>query len=104
MNNIQKFENRTMTALQAYAMVVQTEKQLKEQKAALVEKLLKKMEEYGLASFENEILRINYIAESESVTIDTKELLKNEPDLYHEIEDKYNKRTTKKAHVRITVK
>ena len=104
MNEVTKFEKKNMGAFQALAFVQQQRKELDAQEKHIKDTLLKSMEVYGITSVNNDIVRISYIPESESVSIDTKALKNEDPDLYHEIENKYNKRVKKKAYVRITVK
>ena len=104
MNEVTKFEEKNMGAFQALAFVQQQRKELDAREKHIKDTLLKRMEVYGITSVDNDIVRINYIPESESVSIDTKTFKNKEPDLYHEIENKYNKRVKKKAYVRITVK
>lgn len=103
-NSIEKFEEKNISAFQTLAMIEQSEKQLKAQKEEIKKILLNGMEEHNITSIDNDIVRINYVPESESVSLDTKALLKENPTLYHDIEAKYNKRTSRKAHIRITVK
>lgn len=103
-NSIEKFEERNMAAFQTLAMIAQSEKQLKAQKEEIKKILLDGMEKHNITSIDNDIVRINYIPESESVSLDTKALLKENPMLYHDIEAKYNKRTGRKAYIKITVK
>lgn len=103
-NAIEKFEHKNMAAFKTLAMIKTSEQQLKKQKEQIQELIFEGMQKNNIASIDNDIVRINLIPETESVSIDTKALLMSEPDLYHEIESKYNKKNTKKAHVRITVK
>ena len=62
------------------------------------------MELNGIASVDNEYVKISHIPETESVSLDTKALRADNPELFSDLMDKYNKRTKKKAYVRITVK
>ena len=104
MNAIEKFEKKNMAAFESLAFITKQQKQLKEQEAEIKGVLLAGMKKHNIASIDNEIVRINYIPESESVAIDTKKWRADDPDSYHEIEKKYNKRTKKSEYIRITVK
>lgn len=62
--------------------------------------ILKAMKEQGIKSFENDFLKLTYIAPSERETIDTKKLKKDLP----EIAQKYSKKISVKETVRITLR
>lgn len=76
------------------------DKKRKEAKATICEA----MEKYGVKVFENDILKLTYVAETSSVGIDSKNLKMNDPDLYADILDKYNKETKRGAYVKVTPK
>lgn len=61
--------------------------------------LLNAMEQNGIVKFESDGLRINYIAEVERETFDSKRFREDMPDLY----DEYVKFSTTKPSVRIKV-
>lgn len=58
------------------------------------------MGQFGIKSFENDILKVTYVAPTTKTTIDSKALKKDKPDIY----EKYAKTSNVKASVRITVK
>lgn len=58
------------------------------------------MGQFGIKSFENDILKVTYVAPTTKTTIDSKALKKDKPDVYK----KYAKTSNVKASVRITVK
>ena len=62
--------------------------------------ILKAMKEQGIKSFENDFLKLTYIAPSERETIDTTKLKKDLP----EIAQKYSKKISVKETVRITLR
>lgn len=64
------------------------------------QKLTSMMDAYGIKSFDNNILKVTFIAETTSTSIDTAKLKKEEP----EIAKKYAKTSKKSAYVRIDVK
>lgn len=67
-----------------------------ELKAALLEEL----ESRGIKSFENDKIKITYVAPSKRVTLDSKGVREKYPDIYEE----FSKETETKASVRITLK
>jgi seryl-tRNA(Sec) selenium transferase len=99
-----EFEQANLQAFKELAFLTESRKELEKKEKDIKETLLKGMEEHGIKSIDNEIVKITYIEPSESVSIDTKAFLAADPDLYREVEEKYNKRTTRKASVRVTVR
>ena len=104
MNEVTLFEEKNMSAFRTLAKLKEQKRQLDAEEKVINNMLLQRMQESNIASFDNDIVRINLIPETESVSLDTKALRKEDPDLYHDIENRYNKRVVKKAHIRITVK
>lgn len=66
----------------------------------LREALLKSMEDNGVKSFENDLLKVTYVAPTKRVSVDAKRLESDLPELFEE----YKKVSDVKANVRITVK
>lgn len=104
MNEVTLFEKKNMSAFRTLAKLKEQKRQLDAEEKVINNMLLQRMQESNIASVDNDIVRINLIPETESVSLDTKALRKEDPDLYHDIENRYNKRVVKKAHIRITVK
>jgi len=104
MNAIAKFEKKNMAVFEALADITKEKKALEEKERALKEDLLRAMEKYNVVSFDNDIIKISYVGESESVSIDTKALRAAEPETYPAIEMKYSKRTVRKPYIRFSVK
>ncbi len=104
MNEVTLFEEKNMSAFRTLAKLKEQKRQLDAEEKVINNMLLQRMQESNIASVDNDIVRINLIPETESVSLDTKALRKEDPDLYHDIENRYNKRVVKKAHIRITVK
>lgn len=73
---------------------------IKEQNDILREKLLKAMEDFNIKSFENDYIKLTYIAPTTRESIDSKSLKANEP----EIAKKYLKVSNIKASIKISVK
>ena len=104
MNEVTLFEEKNMSAFRTLAKLKEQKRQLDAEEKVINNMLLQRMQESNIASVDNDIVRINLIPETESVSLDTKALRKEDPDLYHDIENRYNKRVVKKAHIRLTVK
>lgn len=104
MNEVTLFEEKNMSAFRTLAKLKEQKRQLDAEEKVINNMLLQRMQESNISSVDNDIVRINLIPETESVSLDTKALRKEDPDLYHDIENRYNKRVVKKAHIRITVK
>lgn len=104
MNEVTFFEEKNMSAFRTLAKLKEQKRQLDAEEKVINNMLLQRMQESNIASVDNDIVRINLIPETESVSLDTKALRKEDPDLYHDIENRYNKRVVKKARIRITVK
>lgn len=104
MNALEKFEKANLIAFESLAEIQTQKNELELQEKKIKEIILAGMQDNGIDSIDNDIVRINLIPESESVAIDTKALRTKDPDLYRELMEKYNRRTKKSAHVRITVK
>lgn len=104
MNEVTLFEEKNMSAFRTLAKLKEQKRQLDAEEKVINNMLLQRMQESNIASVDNDIVRINLISETESVSLDTKALRTEDPDLYHDIENRYNKRVVKKAHIRITVK
>lgn len=76
------------------------EAQRKKAKAAIC----KAMEENGIKSFENDLLKLTYVAPTVSIGIDWKAYQFEEPKKYAKIAEKYSKETKRSAYVKITTK
>lgn len=98
------FEQKNLAAFEQLRELTNAKKSLEEQEKKIKDDLTFAMELNGITSIDNDYVRISHIAETESVALDTKAFRQDDPDLYNEVMNKYNKRTKKKAYVRITVK
>ena len=104
MNALQNFEQKNLAVFKELADITKIKKELEEREKFAKESLLIAMENNGITSVDNDIIRITYVEGSESFSLDTKALRAEEPELYHQLEQKYNKRTKKNPYVRFTVK
>lgn len=103
-NELQAFENKHMMLMANVAQHVQQEKLLKEQTSKLKEDLGKAMDEFGIKSIDNDLLKITRTAASSSKSLDTTKLKNNEPKLWAELMEDYPKVSSRSASVTIKVK
>ena len=101
---ITAFEKQTLAVFTKLRELTNAKKSLEEQEKKIKDDLTFAMELSGITSIDNDYVRISHIAETESVALDTKAFRQDDPDLYNEVMNKYNKRTKKEAYVRLTVK
>jgi hypothetical protein len=95
-----QFQSATPEAVQQITQLVILKKQLEDQEKHLKEELTKAMEVYGVKSFENDQIKLVYVAPTTRSTIDSARLKKDHPDLAQ----RYTKTSNVSASVRITVK
>lgn len=62
--------------------------------------LLEQMQKYDIKTLDTENFKITRVDETTRVTVDSKSLKENEPEIY----EKYSKKSTVKANLRITLK
>lgn len=98
------FEQKNLAVFKQLRELTNAKKSLEEQEKKIKDDLTFAMKLNGITSIDNDYVVISHIAETESVALDTKAFRQDDPDLYNEVMNKYNKRTKKKAYVRITVK
>ena len=86
MNDIIKFENGKLSdkAVEFIVGVEMQMKALKDQYEQFKSDLLTAMEKNGIVKIESGDVRINYIAESNRETFDSKQFKSDMPDLYNE--------------------
>lgn len=98
------FNSKYAAKFKALADLIKSEKQLKKDKDVVKCELEKAFDEYGIKSLDNDYLKITFIDESTSVSVDLKELQKLEPELYEDLLRDYPKETKRKAYVRFDAK
>lgn len=96
-NEIQAFESKHMLLMANVAQHIQQEKLLKEQTTKLKEDLGKAMDEFGIKSIDNDLLKITRTAASTSKSLDTTRLKNEEPELFAELMTDYPKITNRSA-------
>lgn len=94
------FQSKAMAIMQKIADLDVQKKRLEAQDKEVRQQLQKAMDEYGIKSFENDILKVTFIAPSTRTTIDSAKLKKELP----AVAEKYTKISQVKGSVRIEVK
>lgn len=94
------FQTAIPDTIQEITDVLRMKKMLDEQEKALKEALVEAMEKFDVKSFENDYIKMVYVAPTTRTTIDTARLRKEAPGLAAE----YSKTSEVAASVRVTVK
>lgn len=95
-----QFESAVPEAIDKITALIQMKKDLDEQEKVLKQQLVEAMERYGVKSFENDQIKMLYVAPTVRSTIDSAKLKKEHPDLA----ERYTKTSNVSASVRVTVK
>lgn len=99
-DELAQFESAVPDVIKQITNILEAKKTLDEQEKQLKQKLIKAMEKYRVKSFENEQIKMLYVAPTTRSTIDSSRLKKDHPD----IAEQYTKISKVSASVRITVK
>ena len=94
------FKEKTLNVIQTIAEIETKKKELDEVNKKMREQLEAAMEQYGIKSFENDLVKITYTEPTTRTSVDSAKLKKNHPDVYAEC----SKVSEVKGSVRITVK
>ena len=97
---ITQFQAAAPEAIQQITQLVIVKKQLEEEEKRLKAALVAAMEKYGVKSFENDQIKMTYVAPTSRSTIDSANLKKDYPGLL----EQYTKTSGVAASVRIAVK
>jgi predicted phage-related endonuclease len=97
---LMQFESAVPETIQKITTLIQMKKQLDEQEKELKQKLVEAMETYNIKIFENDQIKMTYVAPTTRSTIDSTRLKKDHPDLA----EQYSKTSNVSASVRVTVK
>lgn len=97
---LEVFQNKAAATIKAISDIVTAKKDLEEKEKVMKEKLQAAMEQHGVKSFDNEVIKITYVAESVRNSVDSAKLKKNYPDIAAEC----NKASAVKAFVKIELK
>lgn len=98
--SLQVFKSSAAVVIKTITDIVTQKKALEDQEKLMKEKLQTAMEQFGIKSFDNEVLKVTYIAESVRNSVDSAKLKKNYPDIAAEC----NKSSNVKAFVKVEVK
>ena len=94
------FEQKAITIMQSIADIATKKAELDEQDKEMRKQLESAMEQYGVKSFENDILKITYVEPTTRTSVDSAKLKKKYPSVFAEC----SKTSEVKGSVRITVK
>jgi len=94
------FKEAQLAVLQKVAEVIKNKKDAEAQEEKLKESLKEAMEKFGIKKFESEILNVTYVAETDSIAIDSAKAKKLIPDW----EEKCSKKSHKKSYVKVELK
>ena len=98
--DIVSLDKKVPQAIRAMTDLLTQQKKLDQQISDMREVIKAAMEQYGVKSFENDGIRITYIAATERTSVDTTKLKKEHP----EIAEAYKKISQVKATVKIETK
>lgn len=93
-------EEKALPIMQTIKAIVLQKKELEAKEKALKEKLKAAMEEYGVKSFDNDLLKVTYIAPTTTTKVDFAKLKKKFPDVYAEC----SKSSSVSAYIKVEVK
>ena len=97
---VSTFETKQATTIKTIAEICTAKKKLEEQEKQLKEQLLKAMETNNVKSFNNDVLKITYVAATTTNSVDSKKLKKKYPNIAAEC----SKTSNKSAYVKVEVK
>lgn len=98
--DLEVFQAKQAAIIKTITGIVTQKKALEDQEKTLKEKLQQAMEQHGVKSFDNDVLKITYVAESVRSSVDSAKLKKNYPDIAAEC----SKSSPVKAFVKVEVK
>lgn len=97
---LKEFTNNALAVMKEIAAINNQKKILEEQEKKVRIALETAMEQYGIKSFDNDILKVTYVAPTTKTSVDSKKLKKEYPEIYK----KCSNTSAVKGSVRITVK
>lgn len=99
-DEVVQFESAVPDVIWTITTLKRKKQELENQEKALNQKLVEAMEQYGVKSFENDVIKMTYVAPTTRSTIDSTKLKKDHPD----IAEQYTKISKVSASVRVTLK
>lgn len=94
------FQSAVPDTIGKITTLIKMKKQLEDQEKQLKQKLVEAMEIYGVKSFENDLIKMTYVAPTTRSSIDSARLKKDHP----AIVEQYTKTSPVSASVRVTLK
>ena len=99
-DEVVQFESAVPDTIKKITALIQLKKELDEQEKQLKQKLVEAMGMYGIKSFENDQIKMTYVAPTTRNTIDSTRLKKDHPDIV----EQYSKTSNVSASVRVVTK
>ena len=98
--DLEVFNNKAAAVIKRISNITSQKKQLEEAEKEMKEQLQKAMEQYGIKSFDNDVIKVTYVDASTRNSVDSAKLKKNYPDIAAEC----SKTSNVKAYVKVEVK
>lgn len=99
-NEVAELSQKEITLINAISELEKQKVLITKQSDEMRTALLQAMEQYGVKAFENDVVKVTYVAPTERVSVDTVKLKKDMP----HIVEKYKKTSKVKSSVKITLK
>ena len=99
-NELVAFGEKAAAVIQSIADIAKQKKALEEQDKEMRKQLEKAMDQFEIKSFENDLIKITYVAPTVKTSVDSAKLKKKYPEIFNEC----SKNSEVKGSVRITVK
>ena len=99
-NQMVVFQSAVLKLTQTIANIATQKKALEEEDKKMREELEKAMSDYGVTNFENEFVKITHVDPTTKVTVDSKKLKAEHPEIYREC----SKVSNVSGYVKISVK
>ena len=99
-DELTQFQSSVPDTIGKITQLIKMKKQMDEQEKQLKEQLVKAMEHFGVKSFENDQIKMTYVAPTTRSTIDSAGLKNDHPDIVA----KYTKTSNVSASVRVNLK
>lgn len=93
-------EEKTLPIMKTIHYLVSQKKVLEQQEKQMKDKLKEAMEAAGVKQFENPLMKVTYIGQSTTTSVDTAKLKKRFPNVYEECQKTVNR----SAYVKVEVK
>lgn len=94
------FQNQQLAIIKKIADICTQKKQLETAEKEMKDKLKEAMEKFGITKFDNDLVKISYVAEGVKKSIDSAKLKKELP----EVAEKYTKASKVSSYIKIEVK